>query len=701
MRGRCAPMKSEISQFCTVCSQSLGTLPAVLEKAAAQFERGGPALHNSLAALNDLRARLRSLTDKLDSQHAYLLIFGPLKSGKSTLMNAISGAYVSEVTSLPGYPCLVFVQDSPAPRYSVTRYNGRETVLSTGAELKAVVEDAHPVLAVKIREAEEAGEKFEPGTYFPEAIRRVDIKVPVAPLGESAMILVDTPGLYSRMNFGYDVLTREFRDGAACAVFVVKTDNLFLEQVFAEFNQLLGLFSRIFIVVNVDTGKRDVTADGSLRPSAESEHPERVLEAFRTLSMAGPLRDAHDSGRVRIHAVDLLNAASVSLSHGNGSGNGSRPPAFEAFQNDLMDYLNSSDYTREFMRDSLRQARTLCGEMETVVAGEEVAALCEKQDVLAGEIRALEVQLAATDRLLSADWTALFQKVREDHRLAAEESVSVRAAQVREDFRQGFTRWMAGSDSVAALPHLHWNPALTDAARWLAEESKARLERVAGTPHAGLNMPAELIADMQAAGFSPHDSGLRGFTTTRLDDDVSGYKMALQTDAIPVQKSFADWLLFRGRAKVRERLFGEDGSREIAPLEKSNRLQLKSQAEFEKQWESAIRERFPSRPVAFAVRHAELYTRVAAENIRAALRALRDSLAARRGAKQTPFDIQAAILRAADELKQQAGNVAHDVELLSEKETNAGTPPPIPDSILGVSDAGLLPSAVTLPLLAP
>src|SRR5256885_16757103 len=105
-------MKSEISQFCTVCSQSLGTLPEALLKTAAQFERGGGALQAPLATLNDLRARLRSLTDKLDNQHAYLLIFGPLKSGKSTLMNAISGEYVSEVTSLPGYPCLVFVQDS-------------------------------------------------------------------------------------------------------------------------------------------------------------------------------------------------------------------------------------------------------------------------------------------------------------------------------------------------------------------------------------------------------------------------------------------------------------------------------------------------------------------------------------------------------------------------------------------------------------
>jgi hypothetical protein len=58
-------------------------------------------------------------------------------------------------------------------------------------------------------------------------------------------------------------------------VFVVKTDNLFLEQVFAEFNQLLGLFSRIFIVVNVDCGKARPAPDGSLQPSAESQSPER------------------------------------------------------------------------------------------------------------------------------------------------------------------------------------------------------------------------------------------------------------------------------------------------------------------------------------------------------------------------------------------------------------------------------------------
>jgi energy-coupling factor transporter ATP-binding protein EcfA2 len=694
-------MKSEISNFCTECSQRLGTLPEALLKAAAHFEHGGGALQGSLVKLNDLRSRLRSLTDKLESQHAYLLIFGPLKSGKSTLMNAISGAYVSEVTSLPGYPCLVFVQDSDSSRFSATRYNGRETIFSTGLELRGVVEDAHTVLAEKIREAEEKGEPFEPGTNYPEAIRRVDLKMPVPALGESAMILVDTPGLYSRMNFGYDVLTREFRDGAACAVFVVKTDNLFLEQVFAEFNQLLGIFSRIFIVVNVDAGKRDLAPDGSLRPSAESENPGRVVEAFRTLSMGGPLRAAYDAGRVRIHAVDLLNAASANLSRADG--NTTRLPEFDAFQEDLMEYLNSSDYTLEFIRDGLRQAQTLCGEMRAVLAADEVDAFRARQDALGAEIRALESQIAATDRLLLADWGALFQPLHEEHRRGTEDAVTARTAQLREEIRQGFTRWMAGNDSLAALSHLYWNPALTDAARSLAEESRARLERLSGTALAGLQPTPEMPGDFLASGFSPRESGQRAFATARADDNLTAYKMTVQMETLPVRKTFTDWLLFRGRAKVRRRLFGADASREIAPLEKEKRLQPESRAEFEKQWEAAIRERFPARPLGFAAQISGIYVTAAVENIRSSLRALRSALTSQLVSRRTPFEMQATILRAADELEQEAGRVAKDIELLAQKESGpAVNPPPIPQELATFPETCLLPLLpAMLPLLDP
>jgi energy-coupling factor transporter ATP-binding protein EcfA2 len=426
-------MKTEISKFCEECLQQLSALPPALEKATADLELGSEKqlLEKPLRLLNDIRARSRSLMEKLASQQAYLLIFGPLKSGKSTLMNAISGAYVSEVTSLPGYPCLVFVRNATEPHFSVTRYNGRETVFANGTALKDVMEDSHLALAAQIRAAELRGDDFDPRTHFTEAIRRVDVKLPVHNLGESSTVLVDTPGLYSRMNFGYDVLTREFRDSAACAVFVAKTDNLFLEQVFTEFNQLLGLFSRIFLVINVDSSKRDLHADGSLQPSAESRDPEQIIEAFKTLSMAGPLRRAYDENRVRIHAIDLLSAASSFLSgRGNGNsdatandenGNGSHqqamPPdanqktAFEGFVRDLTDYLNSSDYTVEFIRDSLRQGGALCTEAREILGSHEIETLRACQSELESELREIDDRVAAVDRLLAVDWKIAFEKV--------------------------------------------------------------------------------------------------------------------------------------------------------------------------------------------------------------------------------------------------------------------------------------------------
>jgi energy-coupling factor transporter ATP-binding protein EcfA2 len=411
-------MKTEISRFCDDCLKIFESLPPALDAAAEHFEKSGdPALFRlPLTKLNDVRARLRSLVEKLGSQQAYLLIFGPLKSGKSTLMNAISGAYVSEVTSLPGYPCLVFVRHSETPQFSATRYNGRESVFANGRALKEVITDSHHALARQIREAEDHGVEFDPRTHFSEAIRRVDVKLPVPTLAESGTVLVDTPGLYSRMNFGYDVMTREFRDSAACAVFVVKTDNLFFEQVFAEFNQLLDMFSRIFIVINVDSSKRDLLPDGTLRPSAESSHPDRVIEAFKTLSMAGPLRKAYEEKRVRLHAVDLLNAASALLSQNGYHAQEENPQkeAFDGFLGDLTEYLNSSDYTVEFIRDSLRQGHTLCAEARNIFEGDEISRVHKDQTELERQLRAFDDRIATVDRLLHADWDAAFELARAD-----------------------------------------------------------------------------------------------------------------------------------------------------------------------------------------------------------------------------------------------------------------------------------------------
>jgi signal recognition particle receptor subunit beta len=308
-------IKTDIFEFCQAFAGILNPFAKSLEAARAGIQGKGDAevLQRPLAGFSDVHHRLESLVNKVEEQQAYRIIFGPLKSGKSTLMNAISAAYVSEVTSLPAYPCLVHVKHGDDYSFVASRYSGEKVRFPDNASLQALIKQSHETLAERLREVEEQGEKFDPGVHYPDAIRRVDVAVPTRNLRDSLTVLVDTPGLYTRMKFGYDLMTREFRNSAACAVFVVKTDNLFLEQVFEEFNELLDLFSRIFIVVNIDTNKRDLGSDGSLQPSLESKSPGEVIRAFESLVMSAPLRRAQQQGRLKIYPIDLLNSASAAM----------------------------------------------------------------------------------------------------------------------------------------------------------------------------------------------------------------------------------------------------------------------------------------------------------------------------------------------------------------------------------------------------
>ena len=287
-------MRTLLSQFCEEFGQVAKPLIDPLTAASDTLTAVGAStpVREILPDLLDSAHQLRSLAQKVEEQQAYVLIFGPLKSGKSTLMNAIAASYVSEVTTLPAYPCMVFVSYSEQREYQIERYNGRVDTLHDQAALRMHVNRAHNDLAENIREVERTGADFDPGTHFPDAIRRIDVRVPAQQLKESGTVVVDTPGLYTKMKFGYSRMTKEFRNTATCAIFVVKTDNLFLEQVFDEFHQLLEIFSRIFLVVNLDTTKKDLRPDGSLVPSLESEDPLRLIEAFENLSMNTSLKEA-------------------------------------------------------------------------------------------------------------------------------------------------------------------------------------------------------------------------------------------------------------------------------------------------------------------------------------------------------------------------------------------------------------------------
>ena len=608
---------------------------AALDAVIGRIERDSQedVLRLNLAGFNEVKHRLKSLIDKVEGQQAYLLIFGPLKSGKSTLMNAISGAYVSEVTSLPAYPCLVYVRHGEKSVIKLTRYNGRETDTDK-VGMEVLIDDSHSNLADRIRRAEEQGREFDPGLDYPEAIRRIDISLAAKELNESGIVLVDTPGLYSRMKFGYDLMTREFRNSAACAVFVVKTDNLFLEQVFQEFNDLLGLFSRVFLVVNIDSSKRDLRPDGSLQPSLESQRPQKIIDAFQSLTMSAALRKASQEGRLKIYPIDLLNAASRHLqtgiadkqdavpeetdgekptetgdSQGETSDvptqeelsaqppNSERPNDFGAFLEDLTEYLNSSDYLFDLMNDSFRQGDDLRDEMSRHCSDDSVVRFREQQRRLQANAEEVDQQLLAVNKLAQFDWEEAFEDTHADARREASRFAEEIREELQKSLLAGIDGWFETDECLADLVGKTWQRRMDELQKQIGEKTAALVRNTLDTNSGGARPSPEFVIALDRVRLSLHDVYRHSIQSFSASTTPAG-ECAIQLDAesIPVNRTFWDRILFRSQAKVRRRLLGTNNTNALAPQKKRKRLLPEGKAALEKCAETHLKSILPRVP---------------------------------------------------------------------------------------------------------
>lgn len=553
-------MRTLLSQFCDEFGKVVQPLLGPLRNCADKLSETSEdlAVREALPPLLDLRHELQQLADKVAEQQAYVLIFGPLKSGKSTLMNAVSSAYVSEVSCLPAYPCMVFVGHAPERKFVLTRYNGQTEEFTDPLTMRMHVGRAHTDLAQKIREVERDGKQFDPPAHYPDAIRRIDVKLPARALESSSAVLVDTPGLYSRMKFGYDRMTREFRNTAACAIFVVKTDNLFLEQVFEEFNQLLNLFSRIFLVVNLDTQKNDLRPDGTLAPSLEREDPVRVIEAFENLAMSAPLKAAAEDGRLGIYPIDLQRAASLRLKDLDTGVETETPPDFEHFQADLENYLNSTDYLVAFLGDSLRHAEHLVDETGRLLDHEAIREMDRQVNALQTEMRRLTLQGEVLQRLEAFGWKQAFEQTEDD--LLRETRGRVQSLRKRSEdaLYASLESWFDSDGSLASLLSEEVVPELETCQTDIAVALHQALSERVGRGCAGLELPANVTNDVTSAELMLSVIGRHSLLQV---DPTAGMRPGtpdLPLDTIPVKKSFWDWILFRSQGSVRKRVFGSD-----------------------------------------------------------------------------------------------------------------------------------------------
>jgi hypothetical protein len=497
-------------------------------------------------------------------------------------MNALAGAYVSEVSSLPAYPCMVFVSHAERSSFRVTRYDGGTEVLSDPTELQLLIQRSHGELAAAIRRTEADGREFDPVVDFPEAIKRIDVKAPAPDMEESGAVLVDTPGLYSRMKFGYDRMTRDFRNAAACAVFVVKTDNVFLEQVFNEFSELLDLFSRIFLVLNIDSTKVDVGPSGELLPSVEQTEPRRIVEAFENFAMSAPLKKAADEGRLKIYPIDLLRSASKRLGRleassaddesESESSSSETPPgrsvSFERFQGDLTDFLNSTDYLTSFMHDSLSRADMLLEELEEVCGREALGRFLARLDSLQAERSEVGRRRDAIAQLERHDWEASMKAFRRHVSERTQENLRGLGVALQEEMDLALEGWFQSDASLQDL-ELELRPKFESRREQLVETALRDL-----TSGSALPLPEDIRLHLDTVGLQIDKLGrdaLDHAGAAPLDGEPAA---SLSSEDVPVKKRLLDWLLLRRRATIQRKLFGPPGrpAQRISVQDKAARL---------------------------------------------------------------------------------------------------------------------------------
>jgi hypothetical protein len=567
-------MQTVLSQFCEEFEGRVRPVLEPLDRFASSLgqTQDDTAARSVLPALLSARHRLRALMEKVERQQAYVIIFGPLKSGKSTLMNAMSGAYVSEVTTLPAYPCMVYFSHAEQRELVLTRYDGSTERLTDVADMRAQMNTAHGELSEAIRACESRGEEFDPVVHLPRAVRRVDVRTPAEQLAGSGAVLVDTPGLYSRMKFGYDLMTRECRDSAASAVFVVKTDNLFLEQVFAEFSDLLRLFSRIFLVVNLDSTKQDLQPDGWLGSSLECVDPQQIVEAFERLAMNASLKEARDDGRLRIYPIDLLRAASKRLRAGHAvrehdgehAGNGAdAADDFSRFLSDLTQYLNSTDYLVAFLGDSLRQGSAILDELKGLTESAPVVELSRQVEELEKERSERVARAAALAKLASFGWDGALGAVRDDvERITIERSTAVRN-ETGEKADAALAAWFDSDQSFGQLLREGLGGVLDGYRDQVAAIAREVTQTVLGSDVAVATALREQRGELGRAQIDL--TSVARATLAALPPATprtEAPKLDVPVAVVQVKKTIWDHLLLRSQASVRRRLLGPDAAPE-------------------------------------------------------------------------------------------------------------------------------------------
>jgi hypothetical protein len=214
--------------------------------------------------INDLN---KSIT-QTEKPEIRVLLLGPLKSGKSTLMNILAKSpKVSQVDPRPSYPCFVEVSHSDESEPSCRLYKDIDSDNKKPDE-KLTLKDTRDKLDILL------------DNYIKNKVISYRLLKTTINLSNSnkELVLIDSPGLYfGNSASGYNWKSSDYLKKADVAVYVVRIEQLFTAQVndhIKEIGEDLDAFTKMkfFLIVNGTRKAVVVNDDGEKEDYDQIEH---------------------------------------------------------------------------------------------------------------------------------------------------------------------------------------------------------------------------------------------------------------------------------------------------------------------------------------------------------------------------------------------------------------------------------------------
>jgi hypothetical protein len=299
--------------------------------------------------------------------------------------------------------------------------------------------------------------------------------------------------------------------------------------------------------------------------------------------MSTPLKQAREEGRLKIYPADLMNAASRRLSANFDEADppvetDGRQATFEGFLGDLTDYLDSDEYLVAFLGDSLRQAENLVTGLRRLLADDAVTEMEQRIVELESVRDAAKARTQSIAKLQAFSWNPKFQELQSELESSSSEEEDYLGEKTEGELDQVITDWFRETSSLKSLVESEVSQVLRNLQAEIVSTQMSALRRRINRLPAGLEIPRELLASATDCGVELTGIGKEAVSMIDGGAAIEHAEIPLQRSAIPVKKSFWDWILFRNVDKVRSRVLGTKGEHRLTRTQKQKRLGTQGQA---------------------------------------------------------------------------------------------------------------------------